>query len=57
VIYLVTPYELSWHLRYSSERLLFHLWPSFLFVYFMIVRTPEEVLSEIKAGGSKEQTC
>jgi hypothetical protein len=44
VIYLITPYDLSWHLTWSSDRLLLHLWPSFLLIYFIIVRTPDEVL-------------
>jgi hypothetical protein len=43
-IYLITPYDLSWHLEWSLDRLLIQLWPSVLFTFFMIVRTPEEVL-------------
>jgi hypothetical protein len=45
-VYLITPYDLDWHLTFSVQRLFLQLWPSFLFVFFMIVRTPEEALAE-----------
>jgi hypothetical protein len=45
LIYIITPYDLEWHLQTSLNRLLMHLWPSALFVYFMIVRAPEEVFA------------
>lgn len=44
LVYLITPYDLNWHLRTSLPRLLVQLWPSILLIYFMIVRTPEEAL-------------
>ena len=37
--------ELSRLLASSLDRLLLQLWPSTLFLYFMVVRTPEEILS------------
>jgi len=46
--YLITPYELSWHLRFSYDRLVLQLWPSFLLIYFIIVRTPEEAFLNSK---------
>lgn len=45
-IYLITPHDLNWHLKSSLDRLLLQLWPSFLFTYFSIVRTPNEVSIE-----------
>ena len=36
-VYITTPYDLTWHLSTSLERLLLQLWPSFLFVYFMMI--------------------
>lgn len=30
-IYQITPYNLSWHITISLDRLLLHLWPGFLF--------------------------
>jgi hypothetical protein len=52
LIYVITPYELSWHLETSQSRLLLQLWPSILLTFFMIVRTPEEALidSQIEMG-------
>jgi len=43
-IYLITPHDLQWHLSTSLYRLLLQLWPIFLFLFFMIVKTPEETL-------------
>jgi hypothetical protein len=33
-IYLITPHPLEWHLNYSADRLLFHLYPLLLFILF-----------------------
>jgi len=44
LVYQITPHDLDWHLEKSLPRLLAQLWPSILFTYFMIVRTPEEAL-------------
>jgi 4-amino-4-deoxy-L-arabinose transferase-like glycosyltransferase len=43
VIYLITPQDLEWQLNYSMERLLLHIFPMALLVFFMLVRAPEEV--------------
>ncbi len=43
-VYLITPYDLSWHLTWSLDRILLQLWPSILFTYFMSVRTTEEAI-------------
>lgn len=39
-IYIITPYPLIWHLENSYNRLILQLWPSALFLYFMVVRCP-----------------
>lgn len=41
-VYLLTPYDLKWHLGSSLERLFLQLWPTFLFVFFLIVRSGKE---------------
>lgn len=46
-IYLITPNDLNWHLSTSLDRLLLQLWPSFVFTYFSIVRTPDEASLEL----------
>jgi hypothetical protein len=33
-IYLITPYEIYWHLRFSLDRLFMQMWPSAIFVFF-----------------------
>jgi hypothetical protein len=40
--YLTTPYDLAWHMRYSMDRLLLQIWPGFVLVYFLTVRTLED---------------
>jgi hypothetical protein len=39
-IYLITPYDLRWHLRFSLNRLFLQLWPSAVFLFFLAVRIP-----------------
>jgi Dolichyl-phosphate-mannose-protein mannosyltransferase len=34
-IYLITPYEIYWHLRFSLARLFLQLWPSTIFLFFL----------------------
>lgn len=42
-VYLITPYDIYWHLRFSLTRLFLQLWPSAIFLYFLLVnlRSPE----------------
>ena len=37
-IYLITPRDLYWHLRFSLNRLFLQLWPSAIFLFFLFVR-------------------
>jgi len=39
-IYLITPVELSFHVQVSFKRLFLQLWPTIIFVSFMIVKPP-----------------
>ena len=45
-IYVISPYNLGWHLETSLPRLLMQLWPSVIFIYFLMVNTPEEMVSK-----------
>jgi hypothetical protein len=49
-VYLVTPLDLGRHLNTSLQRLYAQMWPSFLFVMFLALKTPEECLG----AGSKD---
>ena len=40
LIFLVTPHGLEWQLTSAGGRLLMQLWPSALFVFFMVLRDP-----------------
>jgi hypothetical protein len=50
-VYVTTPYDLQWHLTFSLGRLLIQLWPGFVFLYFLSVRTPEEALTQLETVG------
>ena len=50
-VYVTTPRDLAWHLTFSLDRLLFHLWPGFVLLYFLSVRSPEEALAQPAESG------
>lgn len=43
-VYVLTPHDLRWHLDSSLDRLLLQLWPSFLFMFFLIVSPFENLV-------------
>jgi hypothetical protein len=47
LIYLITPYDLYWHLRFSLNRLFLQIWPAVIFLFFL--RIP--VLKPVPSGG------
>ena len=55
IIYLISPYELNYHLMTSLNRLYMQLWPSAVFLLFMAARTPEEALisKDVISSGEK----
>ena len=44
-IYLITPYDLQWHIDFSLSRLVFQLYVPFLFLFFTIVTDVEKALA------------
>jgi hypothetical protein len=40
LIFLITPLPLEWQLNSAGGRLFLQLWPSALFVFFMVLRDP-----------------
>jgi len=43
-VYLITPNDLNWQMNYSMDRLLIHLFPMMLLIFFLFVNTPEDAL-------------
>jgi hypothetical protein len=43
MVYIVTPRDLVWHLRTSLRRLFLQLLPTVIFIFFVLVNTPEEI--------------
>ncbi len=53
LVYLTTPHDLAWHLETSLERLLVHLWPAALFLFFLIVPPPAEAWRARRGAASR----
>jgi hypothetical protein len=45
-IYLITPRDLYWHLRFSLNRLFLQLWPATIFLFFLYVGRQVERISQ-----------
>jgi hypothetical protein len=45
-VYILSPFDLEWHLDTSLNRLLLQVWPLAVFAYFAVVRTPERAMRE-----------
>ncbi len=49
-IYLITPYDLTWHLYYSAERVILQIFPLILFLILSASRTPESAFDSNTAN-------
>jgi hypothetical protein len=51
-VYVITPNDLYWHLRFSLNRLFLQLWPTVIFLFFLSLshQTSTESQSEVKFG-------
>ena len=56
-IYVITPYNLHWHLRFSLNRLFLQVWPAALFIFFSAVRAPEDPRRNDVSQGFREGTA
>lgn len=50
-VYVMTPLDLGYHLFTSLNRLFLQLWPSVIFLFFMIAGAPETAPSEVLRTG------
>jgi len=41
-VYLITPLDIYWHLRFSLDRLFLQVWPAVIFLFFLSVRAGEQ---------------
>jgi hypothetical protein len=53
-VYLLTPYDLEWHMQTSFDRLLTQLWPMGILIFFLSRATPEELLETADGRGTGE---
>jgi Dolichyl-phosphate-mannose-protein mannosyltransferase len=49
LVYIVTPHDLAWQIRWSLDRVFMQLWPAAVFSVFIFLCTPDEA---IDASGS-----
>ncbi len=49
-VYLITPYDLAWHLFYSAERVILQIFPLILFLLLSASRTPESIFDPNSAN-------
>jgi len=52
-IYLITPHELSLHIKTSIDRLVIHLYPLIIFWGFVAIRSPNLFISSIKINKNR----
>ena len=43
-VYILSPFDLKWHLDTSLDRLLLQVWPLAIYTYFAIVRAPGQAV-------------
>jgi hypothetical protein len=55
LIYMITPHDLEWHLNYSMDRLLVHLFPPALLSFFLWVNPPESLAVTTDAQTANEE--
>jgi hypothetical protein len=48
--YVVSPYELTWHLSTSLHRILVHIWPTFVWLFCLVVSFDPDRHRETAAG-------
>lgn len=46
-VYLITPYDLTWHLNYSLERIFVQLYPIIAILILFVSKTPEEIFQPL----------
>ena len=47
-VYLITTADLDWHISTSVSRLLAQLWPSLIWLFFMLLRAPEDAFGSVQ---------
>ena len=45
-VYVLTPHDINWHLRTSMYRLIIHVFPSVLFLFFASIADPETIFAK-----------
>lgn len=46
--FLISPYDLKWHLNSALYRLILHIWPSWIFLFFLCTKGAEKITIDEK---------
>jgi hypothetical protein len=57
LVYLITPYGLEWQVQSSFDRLILQVWPSFLLVFFVQLRTVADAAPARKTPARSSQAA
>jgi Dolichyl-phosphate-mannose-protein mannosyltransferase len=49
-VYLITPLDIYWHLRFSLDRLFLQVWPAAIFLFFLSVRFGSNQIDPLPPG-------
>jgi hypothetical protein len=49
-LYLITASNLDWHISTTVNRLVAQLWPSLIWLYFLLLRTPEDAFAPVQTA-------
>jgi len=52
-IYVITPHDLAWHVHTSKERLILHIFPAILFLFFYSTNSPNFNLWEVYKNATR----
>ena len=55
-LYLITTSNLDWHISTTVNRLLAQLWPSLIWLFFLLLRAPEDAFAPVQLGSSATGT-
>jgi hypothetical protein len=47
--YDTPPFDVSWYILVTAPRLFMQLWPCFLLIFFLTVRTPDQMIAQLKS--------
>jgi hypothetical protein len=54
-LYLITTSNLDWHISTTVNRLVAQLWPSLIWLFFLLLRAPEDALASVQTASIRSR--